>query len=87
MMRRGAILDLVILAVALAWCAAAAGAASFEEIPAGLPSAAGAAWGDYDNDGYPDLFLADGDAGTAVPVPHGPLLYHNDQDLAFTEVS
>ncbi len=34
-----------------------------------------------------DLFLADGDAGTAVPVPHGPLLYHNNRNLTFTDVS
>jgi len=38
----------------------------------------GAVWGDYDNDGYPDLFL----------MKWGkPLLFHNDQGKGFTDVS
>lgn len=38
----------------------------------------GAVWGDYDNDGYPDLFL----------IKWGkPTLFHNDQGHGFTDVS
>ncbi len=38
----------------------------------------GAVWGDYDNDGYPDLFL----------IKWGkPMLFHNDQGRGFTDVS
>ena len=38
----------------------------------------GAVWGDYDNDGYPDLFL----------IKWGkPMLFHNDQGHGFTDVS
>lgn len=38
----------------------------------------GVAWGDYDNDGYPDLFLTH--EGKTQ-------LYHNDRDGTFTDVS
>lgn len=38
----------------------------------------GAVWGDYDNDGYPDLFL----------IKWGkPMLFHNDHGHGFTDVS
>lgn len=38
----------------------------------------GAVWGDYDNDGYPDLFL----------IKWGkPMLFHNNQGRGFTDVS
>jgi hypothetical protein len=38
----------------------------------------GAVWGDYDNDGYPDLFL----------IKWGkPMLFHNDGGQGFTDVS
>lgn len=38
----------------------------------------GAVWGDYDNDGYPDLFL----------IKWGkPMLFHNDKGHGFTDVS
>lgn len=38
----------------------------------------GAVWGDYDNDGYPDLFL----------IKWGkPMLFHNDHGHGFTNVS
>lgn len=39
----------------------------------------GSAWGDYDNDGYPDLFLSSG-IGRAQ-------LYHNNGDGSFADVS
>ncbi|HJS42527.1 MAG TPA: FG-GAP-like repeat-containing protein [Gemmatimonadales bacterium] len=53
----------------------------------------GAAWGDYDNDGWPDLFLMN----VAGPVtlradslqrsPAGCALYRNNRDGTFTDVS
>jgi hypothetical protein len=53
----------------------------------------GAAWGDYDNDGYPDLYVVDV-AGplTASPQemahsPGGNRLYHNNRDGTFTDVT
>ena len=39
----------------------------------------GAAWGDYDNDGYLDLFVAVGLGGN-------DLLYHNNGDGSFTKI-
>ena len=45
---------------------------------AGTGVSTGAVWGDYDNDGYEDLFL----------IKWGrPELYHNDQGHGFTRVS
>ena len=45
---------------------------------AGTGVSMGAVWGDYDNDGYPDLFL----------IKWGkPMLFHNDQGHGFTDVS
>lgn len=38
----------------------------------------GASWGDYDNDGYPDLFLANSRENQ---------LYHNNKDGTFTDVT
>src|SRR5260370_13754246 len=39
----------------------------------------GVVWGDYDNDGWPDLFVAN-DA-------HPNLLYHNNRNGTFSEVA
>jgi hypothetical protein len=53
----------------------------------------GAAWGDYDNDGYPDLYVVDVAAPlTATPEelahsPGGNRLYHNNRDGTFTDVT
>lgn len=50
----------------------------------------GAAWGDYDNDGFPDLYLVNqpgpwGEpAGPDAPTSH---LYHNNRDGTFTDVT
>jgi hypothetical protein len=42
----------------------------------------GAAWGDYDNDGNLDLYLVNG-SGSSV----GNVLYHNNRDGTFTDVT
>jgi hypothetical protein len=57
---RGLGLGMIAAAAALALCGAAAGATQFQEINStlGLPGTSGAAWGDYDGDGFPDLYLA-----------------------------
>src|SRR5262249_506675 len=47
---------------------------------------AGVAWGDYDNDGFPDVFLARGDfgaSGTSFPS----FLFHNNGGSNFTQVT
>ncbi len=50
----------------------------------------GAAWGDYDNDGWPDLYLVNqpgpwgAKAGDDAPYSH---LYHNNGDGTFTDVT
>ncbi len=59
----------------------------FEEVPAGLINAVGVAWGDYDSDGYPDLFLAGEKDGNPGYTQHGPILLHNNHDFTFTDVS
>ncbi len=53
----------------------------------------GAAWGDYDNDGYPDLYVVDV-AGPLTDTPEqlakspgGNRLYHNNRDGTFTDVT
>ena len=39
-----------------------------------------ASWGDYDNDGYPDLFVANN-------INSNNRLYHNNGDGTFTDVT
>ncbi|HET8654604.1 MAG TPA: CRTAC1 family protein [Longimicrobiaceae bacterium] len=53
----------------------------------------GAAWGDYDGDGWPDLFVAN-EVGPLTMSPAGAsrsparcALYHNNRDGTFTEVA
>ena len=55
----------------------------FEDIgtTANLPSAIGAAWGDYDGDGYADLYIG------GLWGVHRAYLLHNDGDGTFTDVT
>ncbi len=46
-----------------------------------LPPTVGAAWGDYDNDGYPDLYLG------GLWENHRAYLLHNNGDGTFTDVT
>ncbi len=53
----------------------------------------GAAWGDYDNDGFPDLYVVDvaapltASAEEFARAPGGNRLYHNNRDGTFTDVT
>ncbi|HKN31986.1 MAG TPA: CRTAC1 family protein [Terriglobales bacterium] len=49
----------------------------------------GCAFIDYDNDGYPDILLINGEdwPGHAKMGPTTPKLYHNDQDGTFSDVT
>jgi hypothetical protein len=50
-----------------------------------IANSAGAAWGDFDNDGFIDLFVAQrGPGGTG---PASQFLYHNNTDGTFTRVT
>jgi len=55
----------------------------FEDIGASLnlPNSTCSAWGDYDDDGYPDLYIG------AVWGQHRCMLLHNDGDGGFTDVT
>ncbi|MCF8364922.1 MAG: FG-GAP-like repeat-containing protein, partial [Bacteroidales bacterium] len=43
-----------------------------------IDNSSGCAWGDYDNDGYPDLYVANSGSASS--------LYHNDYGYSFTKV-
>jgi hypothetical protein len=68
------------------------GDGTFEEVSAkaGLPTdlnaALGATWFDYDNDGYPDLFVNMG-KGIYGPPRGTARLYHNNRNGTFTDVT
>jgi len=49
----------------------------------------GAAFFDYDNDGWPDVFLVNGSTLAGLPNGQGPTshLYHNNGDGTFTDVT
>ncbi|HJQ66537.1 MAG TPA: VCBS repeat-containing protein, partial [Gemmatimonadales bacterium] len=53
------------------------------QIPEDMGS--GVAWGDFDNDGWPDVFLVNEAALGAAPAPCA--LYRNNRDGTFTDVS
>lgn len=60
------------------------GIGEFEKITTGtivtdVANSSGCAWGDYDNDGYPDMYVAN--SGTVSN------LYHNNGDGTFTKVN
>ncbi len=50
----------------------------------GFPHKHGAAWGDYDNDGYPDIFLTNAVSNNLRGTNQ---LYHNNGDGTFTDVT
>ncbi|MCI0541902.1 MAG: FG-GAP-like repeat-containing protein [Verrucomicrobiales bacterium] len=63
------------------------GDGTFEKITAGAVvadrmSSTGCAWGDYDNDGWLDLFVVNGFSG-----PQNNLLYRNNGDGTFTKIT
>jgi hypothetical protein len=70
------------------------GDGTFEEVAAraGLPAdlgfVLGAAWIDFDNDGYPDLFVNSSGGSFGAVVASGiPRLFRNNRDGTFTEVT
>jgi len=78
---------LLCLALTIALAALVAGlgeAQQFVDMAPGLnlPGGVGAAWGDYNADGYPDMFLA----GNAY-IGYGARLLRNDGSFTFTDVS
>jgi hypothetical protein len=67
------------------------GAGTFTKITAGelvtdVGSTLGCICGDYDNDGYPDLFITGG-RGPSTGIKQPNRLYHNNGDGTFTRVS
>ena len=49
----------------------------------------GLAWGDYDNDGYPDLYVVNQPGAWGSAQRHGPgnRLFHNQRDGTFRDVT
>ena len=45
------------------------------------------AWGDYDNDGFIDLFVTTADLSFPIPPRTHSFLYHNNGDSTFTKVT
>ncbi|MBI3854171.1 MAG: VCBS repeat-containing protein [Planctomycetes bacterium] len=87
-------LDLYVAGWGYAWLLLNDGAGHFTDIslssgiapPAGTPAYTGAfgcAFGDYDNDGFVDLFIAGGEIGGGNVAN---LLFHNNGNLTFTEL-
>ncbi len=52
---------------------------------AGGTNARGMAWGDYDNDGYPDLYICYTGRGTGEGAPDS--LFHNERGVRFSNVT
>ena len=88
-------LDLYVAGWGHAWLLLNDGAGHFTDIGAssGISAIAGVAptngafgvaFGDYDNDGFVDLFIGGGEIGGGA-IPN--LLFHNNHDLTFTEVA
>jgi len=88
-------LDLYVAGWGHAWLLLNDGAGNFSDISAssGISAIAGAsghdgpfgvAFGDYDNDGYVDLFIGGGEIGGGA---YENLLFHNNHNLTFTEVA
>ncbi|MFO1511837.1 MAG: VCBS repeat-containing protein [Verrucomicrobiota bacterium] len=75
----------LLVAAACSLLCSLAPAAQFQEVTtaAGISNevgyCVGAAWGDYDNDGYPDFYIAIGAGANRVNA-----LYHNNCDGTFT---
>jgi hypothetical protein len=78
-----------LLALSLMCCASVpAKAQQFLELTdtAGLPNAAGLGWGDYDGDGFADLFVAGHNQGY-TELHHGPFLFRNTGVGSLLDVS
>jgi hypothetical protein len=71
------------------------GNGTFQKITTGsivtdLSGSVGPSWGDYDNDGYMDLFVANAlneGSGLVIPGENHNFLYHNNGDGTFTRIT
>jgi hypothetical protein len=82
MKKQGVLVGLIMLGVILCM-ALSATAQQFTEIGASLnlPTTIGGAWGDYDKDGYPDLYIG------GIWQVHPPMLLHNNGNGTFSNVT